>query len=247
MKQLLSLFLSLLVCANVHGQNADEIIKKHIDAIGGMTKIKSIKSEKMIVNMETQGMQFTVQVINARPNKTRTEVEIMGQKQIQAFDGNQGWYINPMSGRETVELMNADQVKEMKKEADFDGPLVDYKEKGHTITYEGEEDIDGSPCLHLKLLTKDNQTTHYYFDKDSYLLVLEKTKQKMEDGSEVENEQAFSNYKDVSGTMRPHGIEQRATIQGQKMSTPMKISEYQLNVETPDALFAVPASSPAGK
>lgn len=247
MKHLISLFLALFAFIQVQAQTADDLVKKHIEALGGMAKIKAVKSEKIVISMENQGMQFTVNIINARPNKVRTEVEIMGKKQISAFDGSEGWSINPFSGRETVEKMDADQVKEMKKEADFDGSLIDYKEKGSTITLEGEEDIDGSPCYHLKLVTKDNQITHYYLDKDSYLLVLEKSKQKMEDGSEQESEMAFSNYKEVNGTMKPYGMEQRGSYQGQKFSTPMKVTEYQLNIETPEALFAMPASAPAGK
>lgn len=242
MKHIITLFVAVFAFLQVQAQSADEIVKKHIEALGGLAKIKAVKSEKILISMETQGMQLTVNVINARPNKVRTEVELMGKKQITAFDGKEGWSINPITGRETVEKMDPDQIKEMSKEADFDGPLVDYKEKGHTITLEGEEDIDGSPCFHLKLVTKDNQVTHYFIDKDSYLLVLERNKQKLEDGSEQESEMAFSNYKEVNGTMRAFSMEQRGSYQGQKMSTPMKVTEYQLNIETPESLFLPPAA-----
>jgi outer membrane lipoprotein-sorting protein len=206
-----------------------------------MAKLKAIKTEKVSMTMETQGMQFNIVMFHARPNKMRTEVEIQGKKQIQAFDGKEGWSVNPFSGRETVEKMDADDIKQMTTEADFDGPLVDYKEKGHTVTLEGEEDIDGSPCYHLKLVTKDNQITHYYIDKDSYLLVLQKSKQKNEDGSESESEMAFSNYKEVNGVMRAHNYEQRASFQGQKFSTPIKVTEYLANTEVPESMFAPPA------
>lgn len=247
MKNIFILCLAMFAFVQAKTQSAEEIVKKHIEAIGGMAKIKAIKSEKMTISMETQGMQFNVVVYNVRPNKTRQEVEFQGKKQIRAFDGKEGWSVNPFSGRETVEKMDADQIKEMTIEADFDGPLVDYKEKGYNLSYEGEEDIDGSPCFHLKLVSKENQVTHYYIDKDTYLLVLQKDKQKMEDGSETESEVAYSNYKEINGTMRAYSMEQRISYQGQKMSTPMKVAEYQLNAEVPEALFATPATPPSGK
>jgi len=237
-----TLFLSLaLAFSQVIAETADEVINKHINAMGGLQKLKAINTKKLSVSMENRGMQFSVTILHSRPNKMKTEVEIMGKKQITAFDGKEGWSINPFTGRETVEKMSQDDVKEMNVEADFDGPLVDYKTKGHSVVLEADEDIEGSSCYHLKLSTKDNKVINYYVDKDSYLMVMQKVKSKNEDGSEVESETAFSNYKEVNGIMLPFSLEQRGTYQGQKTVLPVKVSDYQLNVEIPDAQYAPPA------
>ena len=44
-----------------------------------------------------------------------------------------------------------DEAKEMADEADFDGPLMDWKTKGHTVELAGKEPVEGADALKLKL------------------------------------------------------------------------------------------------
>ncbi|HXG91475.1 MAG TPA: hypothetical protein VNN73_03785 [Blastocatellia bacterium] len=41
-------------------------------------------------------------------------------------------------------------MKDMQEQADIDGALVDYKEKGHTVELIGKEELESSPVYKLK-------------------------------------------------------------------------------------------------
>ena len=49
----------------------------------------------------------------------------------------------PFTGKKDPELMSADEAKEIEEMADIDGPLVDYKSKGHQVELLGKEKIEG--------------------------------------------------------------------------------------------------------
>jgi len=54
-------------------------------------------------------------------------------------------------------------------DADFDGPLVDYKEKGNTVEFLGHDVVDGDDALRLKVTLKDGDIIYYYLDPDTFL------------------------------------------------------------------------------
>ncbi len=57
----------------------------------------------------------------------------------------------------------------MEDQADFDGPLVDYKEKGNTVEYLGKEEMEGTKVHALKVTKKNGDVATLYLDADSFL------------------------------------------------------------------------------
>ena len=54
-------------------------------------------------------------------------------------------------------------------DADFDGLLVDWKEKGHTVTLEGKEPMTGWEGYKLKVTTKGGVVRQIYIDTKTFL------------------------------------------------------------------------------
>ncbi|MBD3628578.1 hypothetical protein [Cyclobacterium sp.] len=46
--------------------------------------------------MHMQGMEFLGVNTQARPNKQRAKVDIQGQSMIQAYDGEDAWWLFPL-------------------------------------------------------------------------------------------------------------------------------------------------------
>lgn len=243
MRTTLSFIASLILCFNSSisiGQTADEVIQKYINASGGIEKMKAIKTEKTVVAIEQGGITFNQTIYKKRPLMFREETLIQGKTSLQIFDGKEGWTVNPFTGRETVEAMTEDDVKEMKIQADMDGELIDYAKKGFKVSYEGEEDVDGSMAYKLKLVTDKNDIINFFIDKESSYLVKQTFKQKNEDGSEVESVFSFSNFKAVEGVIKPYELEASSTYMGQVYKTPIKIVSIEVNKEMSDDLFKKP-------
>src|SRR2546423_445208 len=134
-RNLLAILFAL--CIGASAQTADEIIAKNIAARGGMEKLKAIQSSRVTSTIDQGGVRLTVVQENKRSNMQRTNVIVQGMTGITAYDGSTGWRISPFQGRKDPELVGEDDLKSLSENADIDGPLVDYKAKGHTVEYLG--------------------------------------------------------------------------------------------------------------
>ena len=173
MRRFLSLLFTLALIGDVSAgvafaQTVDDIIAKNIKARGGIEKFKSVNSMKITATVTAQGTKVPVTVYTKRPNMMREETEFQGQKMVRAFDGTTAWTINPMMGGSPQALTGAAANMAMDS-ADLEGPLVDYKQKGHTIELVGTEAIDGKPAHHLKITRKTGTVQHLYLDADTGL------------------------------------------------------------------------------
>ena len=88
---------------------------------------------------------------------------------ITAYDGKTGWKIEPWQGKKDVEPLGEDELKEILEDADFDGPLVHYKEKGNTVEFVGTEPVEGTDAYKLKVTLKNGDVQYYYMDTDYFV------------------------------------------------------------------------------
>src|SRR5438093_257134 len=120
---------------------ADELIAKNVEARGGRAKLKEIKSLKATGKATFGGgdsvRELALTILQKRPGFLRRERSMQGLTAITAFDGEVGWSLWPFGGRREPEKLPPDIVKTLRVDADIDGPLVDYKEKGHSVEYLG--------------------------------------------------------------------------------------------------------------
>ncbi|MBI4853870.1 MAG: DUF4292 domain-containing protein [Acidobacteria bacterium] len=220
-------------------QTADEVIAKHIQARGGSEKIKAIKTIKQTGVFIQQGQELPVVATNKRPSSVRVEITFQGAQIIQAYDGQTGWAISPFLGTKEAQKLSEDQLKGVIEQADLDGALVDYKEKGNTISLVGKEDLEGSPVYKVKVDKKNGDTTYVFIDAENYLEIKSTQKSKLPNGQELEVETYSSDYKTVDGVLFPHAIEVKSGQGGIQI----KISKIEVNSEVDDNIFKMPVSS----
>jgi len=218
---------------SVFPQTVDEIIAKNLQSKGGIEKLKAVKSLKMMGKISVQGMEIPMVTYFKRPNLFRQEAEFQGQKMITIFDGEKVWSINPFMGSgEPMELTGA-QAESAKDQADFDGPFVDYKEKGIKIELLGKEDVEGTPAYKLKVTKKDGKETIYYLEANSCLEIKTESTVEMQ-GTPFTVSITFSDYKDVDGLKFPFSMQSSAGGGAQII-----IEAIELNPELEDSLFKV--------
>ena len=221
------------------GPSLDEVIQKSIEARGGADKIKAIQNVKLTGKMLLMGGQVEAPcvIIVKRPAFMRTSLDIQGQALVRAFDGATGWTINPFMGSGEAQKLSDDETRDMQDGIDLDGPLVDYKAKGHTVELAGKEDVQGALAYKLKINKKSGKIDYAYLDTKTFLPVKTVTKATVQ-GSQAEIESYPSNYKPVNGVMSPFSVEQK--IGGQTMMQ-MTIDKMEPNVEIDDTIFKMPA------
>lgn len=244
----LSLVFSLAAPA-VLAQDADEIVAKGLEALGGVKKLKSIQSRRSSGTITVSGGAasgpFTL--IQKRPNLSHFEADLLGNLVVQAYDGKEAWQIQPAvaGGSGKPEAMPEQQAKAVVQRADFDSPLMDYRKKGHQIELIGKEEVDGKPAYHLKLIPKEGSDIHYFMDAQTYLVFKTIIIQFSPlTGSDDEFEILTSDYREVEGVKVPHLFETR---NGGTTFNRLDLEKIEFNVEVDPQIFSRPeASSTSG-
>jgi outer membrane lipoprotein-sorting protein len=230
---------TVLLGVAASAQTVDDIIKKNTEARGGLQKIKAIKSLKMTgkITIAGPGIELPITIQQKRPNAFRMDANFQGQPVVQAYDGETGWQVNP--GVKEPEKMAGDDLKEAQEQADIDGALIDYKEKGHTVELLGKEDVEGTPAYKLKVTLKTGDVRYVYIDAANSL-ELKITAKRRSPGGEQEVDIYPGNYKPVAGVLFPFSIEQK--IGGQ---TQVQIAIDKIDIDAPvdDAAFKMPVKA----
>lgn len=212
MKKLIAPFLTLLFVASLNtgfSQNLDQVLDKHFDAIG-QEKLKSVKTYTVTAKVEQMGMEIPMVMKMKRPKKFRMEMEMQGQKMIQVYDGEKGWVLAPWVSSDPQELTGG-QLDQAMDQADIDGELYSYKDKGFTAELLGKEFIDDMEVFNIKLTGKDGTEKNYYIDSEEYLIRKVKGKAQAQ-GQQVTVEQNMSDYDNIEGVMIAKKIESKSPM-----------------------------------
>lgn len=239
-KILAGLALAALVAVPSSAQTLDEILAKNVKARGGLDKLKAVQTMRMTGTMTIgPGMEAPFVLEQKRPNMLRLDITIQGMTVSQAFDGKAGWQLNPLGGRKDPEPLPEDALRQVEEQADFDGPLVDFKAKGNAVELVGKEKVEGSDAYKLKLTLKNGDIRFIFLDADQFLEIKTEGKTKIR-GTDVEGEGTVSDYKEVGGLMIPHAMESGQKGSPQKMK--MTVQKVELTVPIDDARFKTPVA-----
>jgi outer membrane lipoprotein-sorting protein len=238
MKKSLLFFAALLLVSGgaVMSQTLDEVLAGHFSATGQDNLLK-INSQKITGKMIQSGIEIPFVQYAKRPGKVRLEASLQGMTLIQTFNGTEGWMINPFAGVTAPQPMTEDQLRSVKYQADSDGMLWNWKEKGYQVTLEGQEDMEGTSCYKIKLATEPGDIFTFWIDADTYILLRQNTKMTVM-GNESESDNYFSNYSMVEGIAMPGKAETK--MQGQLVMT-LIFEKVEFNQELEDTLFDKPS------
>ncbi|MFN7974800.1 MAG: hypothetical protein U0166_21025 [Acidobacteriota bacterium] len=247
MRHVSVLMMLVLAGAGARALTADELIAKNIEARGGREKLKAIQSMKTTGKVTMGGddgvLEMAFTSYSKRPGSLRRERTIQGLTAVTAFDGNDGWTLQPFGGRREPEKLPPDVVKSLRDDGDVDGPLVDYKQKGHVVEYLGTEDVDGTLAHKLKLTLKSGNIEYVYLDPDYFLEIRVVSIEKVR-GVEEEGETDFGNYELVDGVYMPFSVESGA--RGGPKGYKVTVEKVEVNVPVDDAMFHFPAPAAGG-
>jgi len=240
----------VIAASGTKAQTVDEVIAKNIQARGGPEKLKAVKTLRTTVKFSDGSFRAEFRQQNKRADKVREEFIVQGMAQIQAYDGKTGWQISPFQGRKDPDLMSADDMKSLIVDADIDGPLVDYKEKGHKAELVGHDTVEGTDCYKIKLSMKNGDVRYYYLDTDSFLELKIEIQTTIR-GALQESELYFGDYEQVNGVYYPFAVEQAQ--KGSSSRSQFSVEKIEQNVSLDDGLFTMPATKteankpPAGR
>jgi hypothetical protein len=238
LKSILALVILGLAAINLSAQTTDEIVKKHIEAIGGKDNWAKVKSMKTEMSMKANGAEIKVTIFQVDKKAMRQNIALMGMEGYSILTNTEGWSYMPFQGQTKPEPMTADDVKKGQDGLSIQNDFITYKELGKKLEYVGKDDVDGTECLKLKMTDKDGIESTYYIDPSNYYVIKETTKMTL-NGKEMENSTTYGDYKKTDiGIVYPYSI-----IGGWGET---QVTALEINPKIDDSLFK-PTTPPATK
>ena len=223
------LFILALVFAQfAQAQTVDEVINKHVDALGGKENLSKIQNVVMEGSLNIQGTEIALNLTQVNNKLNRQDITAMGMHGFDMMTATEGWQYMPFQGMQKPEPKTADEVKESQSDLDIAGPLVDYAAKGHKMELVGKEDVDGTECYKIKASLASGKEVTFFIDPASSMIIRTKEKRKM-NGQETEMQTDFSDYKAVEGVKMPYSITQQFGT--------VLISSIKVNQTIPESVF----------
>jgi outer membrane lipoprotein-sorting protein len=240
-----ALVAALLVAGAVGSASAeemtlDQLIAMNLDAKGGEEALRDVQSVRVTGTMTMGGGQMEAPFVWEwkAPHKLRMEFTVQGMTGVQAYNEGEGWLVMPFTGSSDPQTMPAEQVKIFEEQADFAGPFIDSEEKGYSLEYVGEDEVEGTPAYKVKVTNKHGDVTYVFLDQDYGLEIQSQSKRKVGE-QEVEAVTAIGDYKEVGDLVMAHSYDAKvagAPVPGQTIT----FGSVELNPDIPDSRFEMP-------
>ncbi len=201
------------------GVTAKSVVDAYFKAIGGKDKVLKVKTLLMKSTTKVQGMDLSLEIKSAAPNKQAVIVSMMGNTMSkQVFDGEKGY--SEGQGRH-IDLKGKELEEAKKKSTLFSDTSY------ATGTLKRIEPINGKNAY--VIVSGD---TEVFYDMASGLKVKTITTTKA-GGKEVKSPSSFEDYKEVNGIKFPHTIKRKMG----PMNLVFKIQEIKINEGVSDKDF----------
>lgn len=222
-------------------QTADEIIEKHIAAVGGRAALAKLTTRQSTGNatLTVQGNDISgpYESWAKAPNKTRVVIKLdtvplggPGEMVIdQRFDGANGIAMNSMQGDSPITGVQLDNMRN----GGFPSPLLTYKERGTKVDVLPREKIGDKEMIVVQLTPKTGSVAKLYIDSATYLLAKTAAKVSSPELGDFEQVIEFQDYRTVDGVKVAFQTVNNTPMQ--RVVT--KLDKVVHNVTLDDALF----------
>jgi photosynthetic reaction center cytochrome c subunit len=212
-------------------QNADDVIRKYVAAMGGADAIRKITSRVERGSILVGDVETPIEVLTKAPNKRVTITKAGNGESFTAFDGKAGWMGS--TGRPAREMSPAESGASA-LDAEF-AIALRLKEIFPQIRRAHPEQIGGAMCESLIGSAPGRPPVRLYFDQNSGLLVRMVRYAETPVGRNP-TQIDYADYRDAGGVKIPF----RWTLSRVNGRFTIQIADVQSNVPIDDAKFARP-------
>lgn len=239
----------------------DEILERHATARGGLAAWQAIQTLVEIGRIEhgapvpggrragpAQHLDPDVRRVVgyrldlARPHRMRLELSFGGATAIQAFDGQEGYTVQPGPTTAVARPFSAAERRAAAGQLDIEGPLLGAREKGTKVEFQGTERVHDRPAYKLALTTPDGVVRHVWIDASTFLDV------KIDGEREIGDrtwpiETYFGDFRRVGAVEVPYASE--TAINGVHTMERLQLAKVLLNAPLEDSRFTLPKAPAA--
>ena len=180
------------------GIDANAVLEKYIEAIGGKAKLDGVESYSMVAEAEMQGMKLELEMKKTTKDQFMQDVKVMGNSMSkQVLDGDSGYAVVQGQRKD----LTPEEIEKIKEESSA-FPELNYLVAGN-VSLEGIEPVGDSKAYKLKI--SEGKTA--YYDVETGLKVQEVNTQEVQ-GQQMTSTLGYGDYQEVSGIKFPFKIMQ---------------------------------------
>lgn len=236
--QLLFVASALLTPSVAPAETIDQIVARHLAARGGREALAAVRTLRMAGHADAgPGRHAIVRREFARPDRIRTEFEFQGTTGVYVWNGKSGWQVSPLDGQLDVQPLSPEAAALSAEQADIEGPLVDWKAKGHSVELLGRAELPGGAADELKVTLKSGVVRRVWVDAKSSLVVKTASTRKFK-GHEMTFEVTYGDYRETSGVRFARSIE--IQTRGRPESLRIAVETVEVNPSLDVARFEAP-------
>jgi hypothetical protein len=172
MRLLFTTALYTLLSATTYAQEAPDaqsIIDKHIEAIGGYKNWGRIKTLKTTALYRTYGDTMVITGNKLRNKAYRIDQASASKNDVMIVTKEGGW--ESTNGAKATE-MDKRKYRIMKQSIHMESILFNFSGSGYAATYIGKDTVAGKQCYEV-MVTKNGDVTSYSFDTATYYIIRE--------------------------------------------------------------------------
>jgi len=226
----------ILFSIGAFSQSVDDIINKHIEAHGGLSKWNQVKALKITGNFTSFSIENEYVGIKTNGGDYFANFHIGEEAVTESFFEGDGWTIDPWQEIPYARGINGDEKDVFSRKAMFFTPFYQYKEKGHVVNYLGKDTIDGIELFVLELTRSNQKKEKWYLDTQTYLEYY-CTSEWVDFAQKAPSESFFDDFREVDGLIIPFFVE-RTFWQRDRI---LQIENVEINPEFDPLIFKKPA------
>ena len=212
------------------------IFHNYLDAIGGLARIKAIKTAYSEGQTVYDGLEGRFTSWEEKPLKYRLDQDYTVIALAEGDDGSVAWQ-KDVNGQVVVlkdeETQKRRHIKKLLENFEHINPHSPY----FSLAFDGQATVTGAECLVVKMVnTINDDILYYYFDPANFRLIKTFSKQ-----PDVETSTTYGDYRQVEGVFLPFYADSHISPRDKREVT--VVSSYRLNPDVGPGIFAVPEQS----
>ena len=226
---------------------AAEIVERNAAARGGVEAWRKVETMAWVGRVESAnqpGRRMPFVLEQKRPNRTRFELTVDGQKSLRVYDGTDGWKMRAsLTSKPELVPYTPDELRFAHGAQAIEGPLMEYAAKGGSIKVDGLDEVDGHKAYALKLVLATGLTYRVWVDAETFLEVRYDREIRNTQGKSAVASVYFGNYRDFEGIKLPMSIETGGAAGTARDK--LIIERVVINPHLEDRMFGKPGTAPS--
>jgi len=214
----------------------DEVLARYERARGGKARWAAVRSLVLRGQQEMFSETSPFTLVRAQPGRMRWEYRALGEPVVVAWDGDTGWWIEPLFGPWPTPLPTINRTI-LARDAQIVPPLLAWRESGDQLELVGEATLQGRPTIELRLRRADGADETWHLDPQTGLEVARRSPGS-DYGAPMEQWTYFSEFREVEGLVLPHRIDIEYGIR----AVAQTVEAVDVSRAVDPAIFRLPAS-----